>query len=222
MTTSLFLTLLSLALLDSLNPSLFITQFYLLTTERPLARMLAYIMGVVLTNISVGLIVLAGFQTLIAQLLSIITPSTWRVLQLLVGVMLIGMGLWMRQKRVTEPTVQKPRSLRPVHTFLLGVIITLQEVLTAAPYLVAIERTAQAQMSTGANLLVLLFYNAIYVTPLLIVIGAFLAGGTRLLNRLEHINRTINLWLPRMFRYICLIGGIMLAIDATVFFIEQA
>ena len=220
MTSALTFTILGLALLDSLNPSLFITQFYLLTTNRPLPRILSYIAGVILTNFTAGMLVLAGLQPLLGRLTGQINPAVWRWIELAAGLVLIGVGLWMRQRKTPEPTVQQPRSLRPVHTFLLGIAITLQELSTAAPYLVAIERIAQAQLSIAGNLFALAAYNALYVAPLMIVVGAFLMSGTRLLKYLEGINRAITLWLPRVFKYGCLLGGVVLAVDATLFFAQ--
>lgn len=218
MTTSLLLSILGLALVDSLNPSLFITQFYLLTTERPLPRILSYIGGVLVVNVSAGLIVLAGLQTVLASQIVHISTHMWRGLELIVGIILIVAGLWIRRNKTVEQTARKPRSLRPIHTFLLGVVITLQEVSTAAPYLVAVERISQASMTNAGNLFALAIYNAIYVTPLLIIVGTFLARGTQLMSHLEHINHTINIWLPHLFKYLCLVGGAALTIDATIFF----
>lgn len=214
MTTALFFSIIGLALLDSLNPSLFVTQFYLLTTERPLPRILSYIAGVIVINLGAGLLVLAGFQVVFAELISQISSSLWWTLELLVGIGLIVVGLWMRRKKTTSAAVQQPRSLRPIHTFLLGMAITLQEVTTAAPYLVAIERISQAELPTLNNLLMLVVYNAIYVAPLLAVVGTFLTAGTPLLHRLDGINHAINRWLPRLVTYLCLLLGSVLTIDA--------
>jgi cytochrome c biogenesis protein CcdA len=220
MMTALILGMLGLALVDSVNPSLFVTQFYLLTTERPLPRMASYIAGVLLVNLAAGLVVLMGIQFFLVDLFAQITPRVWRSLELLAGLVLVGVGLAVRGRKGTERSARLPRSLHPLHTFLLGAVITMQEVVTAAPYLIAIERIAQAQLSLLENLLLLALYNAIYIAPLLIVIGVFVASGTRMLDRLARINRAISIWLPRLFGYVCLLAGAALTIDALRFFLR--
>ncbi|HEU4324350.1 MAG TPA: hypothetical protein VFS21_14450 [Roseiflexaceae bacterium] len=63
MSLALLATIGGIALLDSLNPSLFLAQFYLLTTARPVPRILSYIGGVVAANFLGGLLFLLPDRT---------------------------------------------------------------------------------------------------------------------------------------------------------------
>jgi len=217
MTATLFLSLLGIAFLDSLNPSLFLAQFYLLTTPRPVPRILSYIAGVLLVNFGGGLLILAGVRTLVANLLSSWSGDTLRGLQLALGLAILAFGLWFRID-AAEGEGRKPRSLQPIHTFALGMGVMLNELTTALPYFVAIERIAQAQLSAAGNLLALGAYNLVFGLPLLGFLLLVVTFRRRFASVLERVTRAVRLWMPRLVKWGSLFGAV-LALDAAVYFL---
>ncbi|MBL8162353.1 MAG: GAP family protein [Anaerolineae bacterium] len=210
MTLSLMLSLTGIAVVDSLNPSLFIAQFYLLTTPKPAARISAYIAGVLVVNFFGGLLVLGGVRTVVAEFFSSISPAVLSGGQLVLGVVLVIFGLWYSAVPQPQAEPKKPRSLLPVHTFLLGMVVMVNELSTALPYFLAIERIAQAQIDVATSVGALILYNGIFALPLFGFLALFLAYRSRFTRQIDAINRWIQKWMPRLLKYGALILGLVL------------
>jgi cytochrome c biogenesis protein CcdA len=87
--------------------------------------------------------------------------------QLLAGMALVIFGfVFKATSDSAQDVTKKLRSISPVHTFLLGIAVMLNEITTALPYFVAIERIIRAQMDTIGNLLALAGYNVVFSLPL--------------------------------------------------------
>lgn len=216
MSATLLVSLIGIALVDSLNPSLFIAQFYLLTTPQPIPRLLSYIAGIVLVNFTGGALLLGGVQTVVTNLLSTISDDAFKSMQLVIGLAILGFGLWIKTTAPSSGEVKKPRSLQPRHTFVLGMVVMLNEITTALPYFVAIERIVQAQLSAFSNLLALVVYNMVFSAPLLAFVALFIIYRQRFAMQLNRITQVIQKWTPRVIKYGSLVFGAVLAIDAVV------
>jgi cytochrome c biogenesis protein CcdA len=193
-------------------------MFYLLTTPQPVPRILSYIAGIVLVNFVGGVLLLAGAQTIIANFFAGLNGETLYGLGLLLGAGLLIFGLWFKVTAPTNTTARKPRSLKPIHTFILGGVVMINELTTALPYFVAIERIAQAQLSIFGNLLSLALYNVIFSLPLLGFLGAFLALQQRFTAQLERISQGVQLWSLRILKYGSIAFGAFLMLNATSYF----
>lgn len=215
MTLALLLSLVGIAVLDSLNPSLFVALVYLMTTPQPTLRSLSYIAGVLHVNFAGGILILSGARTLFNDWFTDISDSTLTLLQLVLGFALIGFGWWMKLDADMNPT-RKPRTLSSFHTFILGMVVMLNELTTALPYFIAIERLAQAQLGTVDNLLALIIYNLIFAAPLLGFLGGFLLLRQRLLHSLEKMNHWLGYWMPRVIKYGAVVFGVGLVIEVLI------
>jgi cytochrome c biogenesis protein CcdA len=226
MSPTLLLTLSGIAVVDSLNPFLFASQFYLMTTAKPLARILAYIGGILMVNFVAGILILFGARELIGDLVASISPNTSAMVQLAFGVALIGFGLWQKLNDSAQQSVadtgKKPRTLQPIHTFLLGMVVMLNEMTTALPYFVAIERIIESQVGWESGILALLLYNVVFSLPLFAFLGALLVLRQRFMTQIESINRTMQRWIPRIMKYGALGFGIFLVVSGGWFFIGLA
>lgn len=209
-TPSLALALTGIAALDSLNPSLFVAQFYLLTTPNPIPRIVSYIAGVLAANVTGGLLALVGFRSVAARWLDAVPPAAVDGLLLAAGLALLAFGLWYRAPAAGGP-ISKPRSLRPLHTFGLGVAVMVNELTTALPYLVAIERITQAGLDGAGNLLALGLYNLVFALPLMAFLVLLIRYRQRFTAQLERIGLAIRTWAPRVVKYGSLAFGAGLA-----------
>lgn len=221
MDAPLFASLIGIALLDSMNPSLFIAQFYLLTTPHPVPRLLSYIAGIVLVNFTGGVLLLGGVQTVVTNLLSTISGDALKSMQLVIGLAIFGFGLWMKATGPGSDEVKKPRSLHPRHTFVLGMAVMLNEITTALPYFVAIERVVQAQLSGISNLVALIVYNVVFGAPLLAFVALFIIYRQRFAAQLNRITQVIQQWMPKVVKYGALLFGGVMAFDAVVSLIQE-
>lgn len=218
MNLTLVASVFGIAVVDSLNPFLFITQLYLLTTPKPAPRILAYIAGVMVVNFIGGLLVVAGLRTLITEFLSAINLDERLVLglQLLVGIILVVIAWRTDTKQVTALEGRKPRSLQPIHAFVLGMLVMVNELTTALPYLIAIERIAQANMSTLLTVIYLAFYNLIFSLPLLGFLGLFIYYRERFAIQIKRISTGIQTWIPRLMKPLLFILGALAIVHAVV------
>lgn len=220
MSAALLLAIGGIALLDSLNPSLFVAQFYLLTTLRPVPRILSYIGGVLAVNFIGGLVFLAGAQALIVNATAGLSPSWLYAGGLALGMALLVFGLWLPLKPTTNEPARQPRSLHPFHTFLLGAAVMVNELTTALPYFVAIERIASSGVAMGTAVALLVLYNLVFALPLFGFLGLFMSYGARFAAQTERISAAIARWAPRVFKYGSLALGAFFVIDAAAFFVR--
>jgi cytochrome c biogenesis protein CcdA len=220
MSAALLLTTASIALLDSLNPSLFVAQFYLLTTPRPAARIVSYIAGVLTANFLGGLLFLFGVQALLVTFVTRVSPTWLYGAALTLGIALIVFGVWMPLTAQASEPARQPHSLHPLHTFVLGAVVMVNELTTALPYFVAIERITSAGVSTAAALTMMVIYNLIFALPLFVFLALFMAYGARFSTQTARINAAISAWAPRVIKYGSLALGLFLALNAAIFFVR--
>lgn len=216
MTETLLLSIAGIGLLDSINPSLFIAQLYLLTTERPVPRVLSYIAGGVLTYFIGGIVILTGARAIIADWLAQSSPTLLYGLQLAAGLLILGFGLWLKTE-AQPPEVRKPRSLTLTASFVLGIVVIGNEVTTALPYFVALEQIAQANMALPQNLLALLLYNVVFSLPMVAFLLIFLLFRQQWTGIIERINHAIQHWMPRITKWLAIVFGAALVLNAAVF-----
>lgn len=214
MSAALLAAVVGIALLDSLNPSLFVAQFYLLTTPQPVPRILSYIAGVVVANLAGGLLVLAGLRRFLGGVLGAVPAGVVHGVLLAVGLAILAFGLWYRAAPAPDAEVRTPRSLTPVSTFALGLVVMLNELTTALPYFVAIERIAQAGLGALGNVLALGVYNLVFAAPLLAFLGLFVLFRERFTGRLHRVNAWLRRWVPRIVKYGSVAFGGALAVYA--------
>lgn len=224
MTLAFALSIAAIAFVDSLNPSLFIAQFYLLTTPKPIPRLLSYIMGILVVNFAGGIVILAGARAVVSRFVESVPPEALRIGQIGLGVAALLFAVWiLRQAYSTDGdrAVRKPRSLSVVHTFLLGMVVMLNEITTALPYFAAIEQIVQAELSTPQTLIVLAGYNAVFALPLFGFVGLYVALRQRFTTQLGAITAWIERWTPRLLGAFSVAIGVWLLIDGAAYFIGQ-
>jgi len=213
MTGTLVLTLMGIAALDSLNPSLFFAQFYLLTTPRPVMRILSYIAGVLTVNVIGGWLILNNARVMVADFFASINPQVMMIVQIIMGLALILFGL-LYQAKPSEDEEKKPHSLHPLYTYGFGMLVMLNEITTALPYFVAIEHIAQAQLPFTGNLVALAVYNIIFALPLLAFLGLFLLFQERFAAAIAAIRVWSQIWIPRILKAAAIVFGAFLIFEA--------
>jgi cytochrome c biogenesis protein CcdA len=217
MTGTLLATIVGIAALDSINPVLFVALFYLLSTPRPASRVASYIGGVLAVNFAGGLLLLAGALRLISSLLTNLSNNVLYAFGLLLGLTLIGFGLWLKVQASEGDTLRRLRSLQLVHAFLLGAAVMLNEITTALPYFAATRSIVAAQLTPLGNIAAIALYNAVFGLPLFGFLLAFLALRQRFVERLNWMSGSVQLWSLRILKYGSIGFGALLMADAAAF-----
>jgi hypothetical protein len=208
------LGLLGLAAVDGLNPSIILTTLVLLTTERPVPRVAAYLAGVYATNWTLGVVAYAGLGVGIASVLdAVLDASAWwvYVLELVAGVVLLVAAWRLRPGPAARPARAPRASVAAL--FALGVGATFVEFSTAAPYLAAIATLARADASLPFALTALTLYNVVYVAVPLGLLGAYLARPAGAAARLERLGPELGRRLKTALRLVFAVLGAVLVAD---------
>lgn len=218
-------TLAVIAVVDSLNPSLFLAQFFLLTTSRPTVRIVTYITGILVVNYVSGLLLFSGLQAVLGEFFSSLPTTAVYLAELIIGLGLIGFGVWLiatrrgKARGATLDDARQPRSLHPLATFFFGMAVMVNEMTTALPLLAAVERMSSANLTFIEGAVALLGYNVIFALPLFGFLFVFLRLRERFTQRMDAILRGVQVWSLRMVIVLSLILGVLATVDAVSHFL---
>jgi cytochrome c biogenesis protein CcdA len=213
--STLLMTIIAIAIVDSINPNAVAVQIYLLSTSKPVARSLAFIAGDFLAAWIAGLLIILGLVPLLTQLLSNF-PHIILLLQLFLGIVFVFFGIFFPQFEQHSFSTKRLKSLKPLHTFLLGGVIAFAEAPTALPYLGAIERIVQANLPLYQILGILTIYNLVFIFPLVILLLIYLRLQQRSLQLLKSIQSLAHQWFPKIMRLFFVGFGLILIVDSVV------
>jgi cytochrome c biogenesis protein CcdA len=194
------LSLLALALVDSINPSAIVITLYLLSRERGTAYVVVYIGAIFLTYLTLGAMMMSGIDALLPSLRSIGGGRLGWIAQ---GA--IGLAMLVYAMRAPAAAKAAPR-VEPASTYaalaLLGVTVTAMELPTAMPYFGAVAILTTADLSVTQWLPLLVLYNVIFVLPPVVLILGHVVFGERvnaryaeLRDRLQAGARETLLWI---------------------------
>ena len=209
-------SLLGLALLDSINPSALAVTMYLMFAGRPFAaKVLTYVGAVFASYLGLGVLLMLGLNSVRGYLES---PAAYAV-QGFVGVVLLSYAVFAPDKsRGGDKGVREPRSLSFGAIFLLGITVTVVEFSTAFPYLGAVALMTSAGLPVVQWLPILIFYNAIFVAPPLLLLAAYSLFGSRVKARLEKFRERFASGSRETMLWIAGIVGFLILADSLVFF----
>jgi cytochrome c biogenesis protein CcdA len=185
---------LSIAALDSLNPSTVIPAVVLALGPSAPRRLLAFTTGVFLVSTLGGIVLLFAVGRPLLTRLAHPSAHARHLVELIVGAGLIVLAtvLWRLRARVrAELDRVKPGEGRSA--IVLGAGIMAIELPTAFPYFAAILAAVESARGVVAETALVLAYNAVFVAPLLGVL--VLAAKT---DR-EHLTRAsalVHRWAP--------------------------
>ena len=212
----------AIAAVDSLNPTATALQIYLLTTPKPVGRSIALISGIFVAYWTVGLLATVGLARLI-QWAFLTYSECISLIQCILGIALLYVGWTLNSSsNAHQPLKKKPNSLQPIHTFFLGMSVTLLEAPTALPYIAAIERIAQARLSFYDLAGVLSIYNLVFVMPLIGLLSIYIAFQDRRTELLKRINQSITKWTPTILRVLLLVTGSVLLVSGIMSILVQS
>jgi cytochrome c biogenesis protein CcdA len=219
MTAALVSSIMGIALLDSLNPSLFLAQFYLLTTPKPAWRIVTYIAGILVVNFVGGLLIFGGLRQVVTLLFDNLDVTLGFGLQLLLGAAALGFGIFYKVVRSAPEEGKQPKSLHPAQTFVFGMVVMINELTTALPYFVAIERLTEANLPALGTVGMLALYNLVFALPLFGFLAAFLMLRQQFLTQINRISEWVQVWTPRLFKWAAVLFGAVLVANAAAYFI---
>lgn len=211
----LVITVLGIAALDSINPSAILVTFWLLPRRNYAQAVTAYVAGIFLTYLALGIILLSGFSKI-----SSITDTS-NNLAFLIAELCIGIGLFVYSffiKPGRNDLILKRLESRTnlLALFMLGSLVTVIEFTTALPYIGAIGVLAGANINIYQQLSLLLVYNLIFIMPPLIIMCVYMLLGESVKRHFTRWKNTIEKRGNNAWPWIVGIIGFLIARDAVV------
>jgi len=148
-------------------------------------------------HVGAGLLALLGLRAVLVRWLDGLPDGVVHGTLLALGLALLAFGLGYRATPAAQEPARTPRTLSPLSTFALGAAVMLNELTTALPYVVAIERIADAGLGLVGALLSLGLYNLAFALPLLAFLGLLIRYRQRFTNQLERISATLRRCTPK-------------------------
>ncbi len=214
MDSRLFIAVLGLAVLDSLNPMLFAGELYVLRGAQPERRALAFISGVFVVMVVGGLLLAGGLTRWVATYFSRLPGEVWLHAQVALGLGLLLFGLFYRTHADARAVRKPPSGL--FSPFLFGALLMLNEVTTAVPYFAAIALMSEASLTRSEWLFGLLVYNLAFVVPLLMFVALHRVYRDRFDILSDRIDGWMHKWGPRVLRFGSIAFGVLLLFGAAI------
>ncbi len=189
---SLALVVAAIALPDSINPSLILTDLYLAAGSHPRRRTAAFAIAAFAVTFLGGVLVALGLADLVRSLLPKLSTEVKYGLIVGGGVSLSlgGVAVWAKRQTLAER--QQPKTKRHSSAgqsaVVMGAGIAGVELLTAFPYFAAISIIVGSGVSPPEKLILLGVYNLVYVLPLIgvaVVCAVMGPGASEFLSRVR-------------------------------------
>ncbi len=210
-----------IALLDSASivPICIVILVVLLAGPHPVFRSCSLIFGIFAAYLTCGLLILLGLESVLEEI-SAYTLRLWKnpeteeiILQILIGSVLCGLAV--RMARSPKKRAEKPKSsgMTAAQAFAAGAALTVVGLPGAVPYLAAIDLILREDLDLASQLMVLGYYNAVFVAPLGGIVALRVAFGDRSQDILDGMRRFFETWGQRVVVVLFLVLGFILVVD---------
>ncbi|NKB89373.1 MAG: hypothetical protein GKS06_14230 [Acidobacteria bacterium] len=219
-----------IALLDagSIVPVAVVPMAIFLASRAPYRTSLGYAAGVFLPYVGFGVVIAFGLDWLLDA------AGVWfsgfysdpRTEELVLQVAIGLAALWFGARMVREPgqseSAEPSTEVSPSDAFGLGAVTVLVGLPGAVPYFAAIDQVLRAGLPAGENVVAIVYYNAIIVAPLGLMVILFALLGERSRPVFERVAAFLMRWSPRGFAVLLLLLGIVLVVDGIGFLVFDA
>jgi hypothetical protein len=211
---ALAILVLSVAAIDSLNPSTIAPGAVLALGQRSALRVGLFTAGVFLTSTAGGLLLLFVVGRSFVARIAHPSPHTEHLLELAVGIALLLVAglLWVLRDKLRAHLDRAPAA-GGRSALLLGAGIMAVELPTAFPYFAAILATLGAVHGAVRQTVFVVLYNVVFVAPLLALSVLVAVTGSRYRDRVARVSTLISTYGPDLLPPgVAIIGGALVVI----------
>jgi cytochrome c biogenesis protein CcdA len=200
--------IISIGLVDSLNPSTIAPALYLASSEHPRRRVLEFTLAVFFVYLAGGTLIALGPGQLIRSLAPHPHRTARHIGEIVAGFLLIVAAaiIWRRRERIIQRGLPQPR--RSKSSALLGATIIAVELPTAFPYFAAIAAILGADLNFAQEFGLLLIFNLCFILPLLAIVLLVTVSGERAKRMLGIARRFLERRWPHVLAVLLLIVGV--------------
>ena len=170
----------SVGIVDSLNPSTIAPALYLATGKNALRSLAGFIAGVFGVNLLGGVLLALGPGQAILAVLPRPGHRTTHVIELCLGAgaLAVAIALWLARERVARRVVEKQGRVRR-SSALVGAGIMAVELPTAFPYFAVIAAAVGSGRGVQTQIGLLILFNAAFIAPLIAILAIRSFAGER-------------------------------------------
>ena len=207
----------TIALVDSLNPSTIAPAMYLASGERARRSVLEFTFAVFLTHLAGGVILVLGPGRLLVSVITDLGTTVQHLGELALGLGLVVAGSlsWHHRARLARKEMPNPNPKRR-SSVLLGASIIIVELPTAFPYFAAIATILATGKAVVGQIAAVLLYNVCFVLPLIAILATLLTTGNRAQRILENRREQLQRRWPTALAGLLLAGGALLITIAAI------
>jgi cytochrome c biogenesis protein CcdA len=175
----LLVLMISIGVVDSLNPSTIVPALYLATTDHPRRRVAEFAAAVFVVYLVGGLVIGLGAGQLIRSAIPSGHYNVRHIGEIVAGAILIlgAVLVWRRRDQIAQRGLPQARGRRS--SIFLGVTITALELPTAFPYFAAIAAVVGAGVGPVRSFGLLLIFNLCFILPLIGILITLTMAGAR-------------------------------------------
>jgi cytochrome c biogenesis protein CcdA len=226
--TALLAILTPISLLDSTSmvPISLVPITTILAGRRALRGAIAFIAGVFVTYAGVGVLAVMGLDAVFTRLNAEFTrfwknPDTLDfALQIAIGVVLLVIGQRMANARRSKERTAPP-DVTPWQAFTFASGLVIVGLPGAIPYFAAVDQMLRADLPVFQTVLAVLFYNLVFVGPLIAIVLVKQLMGARADALLGAINRFMETWGRRVIMVALILLGLILVVDGVGWFLGR-
>lgn len=215
-----------IALIDSLSmvPMAIVPLAFLFSSRKPAASSAAFISGIFLPYLAAGVLATVGLVSVFDQLNEAVLaklrhPNTLDLgLQIAIGLVLLTVGYRMASAREKNEDRKPNEPVTPLHAFTFAVGLVFVGLPGALPYFAAVDQVLRANLSTVPSFLALVWYNAVFVLPLVVLAILRLVFPTRAERIFGVVGRVADTWGRRIIIVLLILLGVVLVADGIGWF----
>ena len=201
--------MISIGLVDSLNPSTIGPALYLAHAEQPRRRVFEFTVAVFVVYLAGGALIALGPGQLIRSALPHAHATPRHVAEIVAGLILTAAAVlvWRSRGRIVRRGLPQARGRRS--SMLLGATIMALELPTAFPYFAAIAAIVGAGLDFGQAFGLLLIFNLCFILPLLGVLIILTVAGPRTERFLAVGRRFMERRWPHILAVLVMLVGVL-------------
>lgn len=198
----------SIGLVDSLNPSTIAPALYLASQERPRTKVIEFTIAVFVVYLLGGTLIALGPGQLLRSLAPHPHRTARQVGEIIAGVLLIAVAgfLWRRRERLVRRGLPQPDTRRRSSLLMGGTIIAL-ELPTAFPYFAAIAAIVGSGYGPLRELGLLILFNVCFVLPMVAVVVTLTFAPARSKRALEAVRSFLERRWPHVLAILVFVVG---------------